>query len=186
MSTDAAIQTAVTEFNKAIDHLKDEYSRLQIGRASAAMVENIPVEVYGNLQPLKGVANISIPDPRSLMIQPWDKSNLAAIEKGIIAMNLGLNPVNDGSFIRINFPPLTEERRMELGKRVKQLAEDCRIVVRNLRQVAHNVFKKLKTDNLITEDDIHTADKRLQDKVDEANGKIDELAKNKEKDILTI
>lgn len=186
MSTDAAIQTAVTEFNKAIDHLKDEYSRLQIGRASAAMVENIPVEVYGNSQPLKGVANISIPDPRSLMIQPWDKSNLAAIEKGIIAMNLGLNPVNDGSFIRINFPPLTEERRMELGKRVKQLAEDCRIVVRNLRQVAHNVFKKLKTDNLITEDDIHTADKRLQDKVDEANGKIDELAKNKEKDILTI
>lgn len=186
MSTDAAIQTAVTEFNKAIDHLKDEYSRLQIGRASAAMVENIPVEVYGNAQPLKGVANISIPDPRSLMIQPWDKSNLSAIEKGIIAMNLGLNPVNDGSFIRINFPPLTEERRMELGKRVKQLAEDCRIVVRNLRQVAHNVFKKLKADNLITEDDIHTADKRLQDKVDEANGKIDELAKNKEKDILTI
>ncbi len=186
MSVDQTIQSAVADFDKAVLRLKDEYARLQIGRASAAMVENIAIEVYGNSQPLKAVASISIPDARSLLIQPWDKSNLAHIEKGIIAMNLGLNPVNDGSFIRINFPPLTEERRMELGKRVKQLAEDSKIAIRNIRQVGQTAFKKMKTDNVITEDDLRSAEKKLQDKVDAVNGQIDEVAKAKEKDIMTI
>ncbi len=186
MSVQSAISTAVSEFNKAIEHLKEEFSRLQIGRASSALVENVPVEVYGNTQPLKAVASITIPEPRTITIQPWDKGNLAAIEKGIVGIGIGLNPVNDGNFVRINIPPLTEERRKELTKKVGALAEDARIRVRNARTDAHNEFKKLKTSSDITEDDWHDADKDLQKKVDDVNDKIAELAKNKEQDIMTI
>lgn len=186
MSVDQAIAKFSTEFDKAIVHMKDEFSRLQIGRASAALVENIPVDVYGQSQPLKAIASISIPDPMSLVIQPWDKSNLAAIEKGIVGIGVGLNPINDGNFVRINIPPLTEERRADLAKRVKHLAEEAKIAVRNARQDAHNTFKKLKADNELTEDDLRDADKSLQGKVDSANEKIDEMTKLKESDIMKI
>ncbi len=186
MFVDQVITKAVAEFEKAKAHMLDEFSRLQIGRASAALVENIPVDVYGQSQPLKAVANISIPEPRSLLIQPWDKGNLAAIEKGIVGIGVGLNPINDGNFVRINIPPLTEERRADLAKRVKHLAEEARISVRNARQDAHNIFKKLKNDNEITEDDLRDADKLLQLKVDDANHQIDDLMKGKESDIMTV
>jgi len=186
MSVDQAITKSVQDFEKATTHMKEEFSRLQIGRASAALIENVPVEVYGQSQPLKAIANISIPDPRSLVIQPWDRGSLAAIEKGIVGIGVGLNPINDGNLIRINIPPLTEERRAELAKKVKQLAEEAKISVRTARQDAHNVFKKLKAESELTEDDLRDADKRLQTKVDEVNGKIDEMAKTKEADIMKI
>jgi len=186
MSVDQAKQNAVKEFQKAVDHLKDEYSRLQVGRASSALVENVNVDVYGSSQPLKAIASISIPEPRTIQIQPWDKSNLAPIEKAIVGIGTGLNPVNDGSFVRINIPALTEEKRRDLTKHVKGKAEDAKITIRNARQDAHNHFKQLKSTSEITEDDFHDADKDLQKKVDEYNAKIDEVAAAKEKDVMTV
>ncbi|MBI4231968.1 ribosome recycling factor [Candidatus Peregrinibacteria bacterium] len=186
MSTDQAISEAISEFEKAISHLKEEFSRLQVGRANPSLIENIPVDVYGSSQPLKAVASISVPESRSLLIQPWDRGSLAPIEKAIVGVGLGLNPINDGQVIRINIPPLTEERRAELTKRVRQLAETAHIAIRNGRQDAHNAFKQLKADSEITEDDLHTADKRLQDKVDDFNKQVDELTKAKEQDVMTV
>jgi ribosome recycling factor len=186
MSVQNTIASAEDAFSKAVQHLEAEFSRLQIGRASAALVENIKVHAYGSDQPVKAVGNITIPEPRTLMIQPWDKTMLAAIEKGIVGAGIGLNPVNDGNVVRINIPVLTEERRKDLTKRVHQLAEEAKIRVRTARQDAHNAFKRMKTESEITEDDLHDADKKLQTKVDNANSKIDEVAKAKENDIMTI
>jgi len=186
MTIQDSLNEAGIEFAKAIEHLKSEYARLQIGRASAALVENIPVDVYGSPQPLKAIATISIPDPRSIQISPWDKKSLAAIEKGIVGVGLGLNPVNDGVCVRINIPPLTEERRKDLAKVVYKLAEDSKIIVRNKRQDCNTSFKKMKADSEITEDDLHMAEKKLQDKVDEVNKKIDEMSKSKEQEVMTV
>lgn len=186
MAGDDLIFKASQEFEKTLAHLKEQFTRLQIGRASAALVENISVEVYGTQQPIKAVANIAIPDPRMIQIQPWDRGNLSAIEKGIVGTGIGLNPMNDGVVIRIPIPPLTEERRTELTKHVKKLAEEARITIRTLRQDAHNGFKKLKDASQITEDDWHGLDKKLQDKVDATNKKIDEMAQAKEKDVMTV
>ena len=186
MLFDDVIKTAQADFDKAVDHLKSEFSRLQMGRASAALVENIPVDLYGNTQPLKALAGISIPEPRSILIQPWDKSAIGPIEKGIVGIGIGLNPINDGKSVRINIPALTEERRKDLTKLVKKYTEDAKITVRNARQNAHNTFKKMKNDNELTEDDLRDADKALQAKVDEANKTLEETAAAKEKDIMTV
>jgi ribosome recycling factor len=186
MSMDSIVSEATEAFEKALNHLKDEFARLQVGRASPLLVEDIPVDMYGNTQPIKALASITIPDPRSLVIQPWDKSALAAIEKAIVGIGVGLNPINDGVVVRINMPMMTEERRKELSKLVKKYAEDAKITVRNARQDAHNTFKKMKNDNDFTEDDLHTADKKLQTKVDDANHNIDEAAAAKEKDVMTV
>jgi ribosome recycling factor len=186
MSIQEAIGSAEADFRKALDHLRDEFSRLQVGRANPSIVENVPVSMYGVSQPLKAVASISIPDPRTIQIQPWDKGALAEIEKGIVGASLGLNPVNDGLVVRISIPPLTEERRAELTKHVRKLSEDAKISIRNARQDAHNAFKQLKSSSDITEDDLHHADKKLQTRVDDINKEIDELAKTKENDVMTI
>lgn len=186
MSTQQYIDAATADFNKAIDHLKAEFGKLQIGRASAALIEDVQVEAYGTKQPLKACASISVPDPKTIQIQPWDKGILNQIDVAIKNAGLNLNPVNDGNFIRINIPPLTEERRTELTKHVHKLAEDCRISIRNARQTAHEMFKKLEQDKEISEDDMHDANKRLQDHVDKANKEVEELAKVKEQDIMTV
>lgn len=186
MANEQIISEAVNEFEKVISHLENEFSRLQIGRANAALVENISVEMYGVPQPMKAVASISIPEPRSIVIQPWDKGAIGPIEKGITEAGIGLNPVNDGVVVRINIPPLTEDRRRDLAKHVKQLAEQARIGIRNARQDANNKFKQLKSAGDMTEDDLRSAEKKLQEKVDDANKKIDEVANAKEKDIMTV
>lgn len=186
MDVNQVIQNAVGEFDKAVNHLRDEFARLQVGRANTSLVENIPVDMYGVSQPLKALANVSIPDPRTIQIQPWDKGALAPIEKAIVGIGTGLNPVNDGVCVRVNIPPLTEERRIELTKHVKKLAEDARVSVRNSRQDAHNEFKKLKADSNITEDDFYKSDKDLQEKVDDVNKKIDEFSDAKEKAVMTV
>ncbi len=186
MSYQEVINKAKAEFDKSVVHLKEEFGRLQVGRANASLVENIPVDVYGASQPVKAVSNVSIPDAKTIQIQPWDKSMLAPIEKAIVGIGTGLNPVNDGICVRINIPPLTEERRTDLTKHVKKLAEDARISVRTARQDAHNSFKKLKGDGDMTEDDLYSSDKELQKVVDETNVKIDETAEAKEKDVMTV
>jgi len=186
MSVQDTMMRADADFQKAVSHLREEFARLQVGRAGAGLVESVMVDMYGVMQPLKAVANISIPDSRTIQIQPWDKSALAPIERAIINANTGLNPNNDGILIRINVPPLTEERRVEITKQVRKLAEDARISVRTARQDAHNSFKKLKADNVITEDDLHSSDKKLQLKVDEVNQTIDDITKAKEQDVMKV
>ncbi|MBP9771194.1 ribosome recycling factor [Candidatus Gracilibacteria bacterium] len=186
MTSDQVLSVASQEFEKAVAHLKDEFNRLQLGRANPSLVENVHVEIYGAVQPLKAVASISVPEPRTLMIAPWDRSTLAAIEKGIVGSGLGLNPVNDGIVVRINIPALTQERRADLTKVVKKLSEEARIGVRTARQDAQNGLKAMEAKSEITEDDLRGSTKKMQDNVDEINKKIDDLAKQKEQDIMTV
>jgi len=180
------IQNAQTEFVRIVDHLKSEYSRLQIGRASAALVEGLMVEAYGTRQSLKGMANISVPDAKTVQIQPWDKSLLSAIEKAIQMSDLNITPANDGVVIRLNLPPLTEERRRELAKVVSRLAEETRISVRNVRQKIHDKGKEMEKGKLLTEDQMKMFTKKLQEKVDNANLEIEKMAKGKENDVMTV
>ena len=186
MPTQPQLEAAKAEFKKTLDHLRNEYSRLQIGRATSALVEDIKVEAYGSLSPLKGVASISCPDAKTIQIQPWDRANLGTIETAIRASGLNFNPVNDGTYVRINIPALTQERRAELTKLVHKMAEDARISVRTARQDAHEEFKKLEADKKISEDESHLAEKNLQTEVDKANKEIEDIAKAKEDDIMKI
>jgi len=183
---DNTIQTAKSGFQAAVERMKDEFKKLQVGRASAALVEGVMVDVYGAQQPMKAVASISIPDPKTISIQPWDKNVLASVEKAIVAANLGLNPMNNGNSVLINMPPMTEERRTDVAKKVRELSEAAKISVRNVRQDAINAMKKAKDDKQITEDDVFSGEKKLQDSVDEANKQIEESAKTKEQDIMTV
>lgn len=180
------MQTAQTDLTKVFEHLKGEYARLQVGRASAALVDALMVDAYGSKQPLKAVASISVPDARTVQIQPWDKSQLAAIEKAVQQSDLNLNPVNDGAFIRLNLPPLTEERRKDLSKVVHRLAEESRISVRNVRQKAHDKVKEMEKNKELTEDQVKSFQKKLQDKVDATNLEIEKMSKSKENDIMTV
>lgn len=171
---------------KALAHLKDEFSRLQVGRASPSLVEEVRVDAYGSLQPLKSVASVSVPDAKTIQIQPWDRGLLQAIDKGIQMANIGLVPNNDGVVIRINIPPLTEERRKDLVKVVGRYTEESRIAVRNVRQDVNNTLNTMKKNSEITEDELHGGTKRLQDRVDHFNKEIDDMAKRKEQDIMTV
>jgi len=182
MPTRQYIDQAHQEFEKAMTHLNAEYAKLQVGRANPAMVEGLLIDVYGSAQPLKSVATVTIPDPKTLQIQPWDKANIALVEKAIRESDLGLNPVNNGNAVMLNIPPLTEERRRDLVKIVKKLAEEAKISVRNVRQTAHTKFKE----NDVTEDDRYGAEKKLQDIVDEYNKKIDDAEKAKEEGVMTV
>jgi ribosome recycling factor len=166
---------------KALDHLHNEFSKLQTGRANAAQVEHIAVEAYGQRMEIKGVASISVQDARSMVIQPWDKSVLSALEKAIQIANIGVNPVNDGVVIRLNFPPMTEERRKQISKTVHQLAEAAKIAVRQDRQKTNDAIKTITDEN-----EKERLTKELQKLVDDANGKIEESAKKKEQEIMTV
>lgn len=161
-------------------------ARLQMGRASPSLVEDLKVEAYGSMQPVKSMASVSVPDPKTLQIQPWDRNLLGAIEKAIQASNMGLNPINDGRVIRLPMPPLTEERRKELVKVIHQMSENAKISIRTSRGTAHGAFKTMEEGKEITEDDRRLAEKHLQEKVDKANLEVEELIKKKEKDIMTI
>ena len=186
MDVQDILATADAGFKNAINHLKHEFTTLQIGRASSSLVEGIMVDVYGSKQPMKAVAGISIPEPRSIQIQPWDKGILGLIEKAIRDSALNLNPINDGNCVRINIPMMTEDRRKDLVKIVKKMSEDAKITVRNLRHDAQTGYKNAKSNSEITEDDLKGYDKKLQEKVDQYNKEIDELSKSKEKDIMTV
>lgn len=183
---DMDLNAAESEFKKILDHIKTEYQRMQIGRASAALVEGVMVEAYGSRQGLKALANISVPDAKTIQIQPWDKSQLAAIEKAIQLSDLHLNPLNDGVTIRLNIPPLTEERRRDLAKVVNRLAEEARISVRHVRQKFHDQAKEMEKSKQITEDQSKSVVKKLQEKVDKYNMDIEMMSKNKEKDVMTV
>jgi len=166
---------------KSLDHLHQEFSKLQTGRANASIVEHIYVEAYGQRMELKTVASIGVQDARSMVIQPWDRSVLGAVEKALMQANLGVTPVNDGVVIRLNFPAMTEERRVQFKKIISQLAEQAKIKIRQDRQIANDQIKQLTE-----EDEKERLQKDLQKLVDEANKKIEESAKRKEAEVMTI
>ena len=171
---------------KALDHLQDEFGAVRTGRANAKVLDRISVEYYGSETPLAGVATISSPDARTLVVQPWDTSLLKEIQKAIQASDLGINPQNDGRVIRLVFPQLTEERRKELTKQVKKYAEDAKVAMRNIRRDGMDYVKKLKKNSEITEDEQKKAEKDLQDMLDKNIKKVDEATAAKEKELMAI
>ena len=172
--------------NKALDHLAEEFGAVRAGRANAKVLDRITVEYYGSETPLNGVATISAPDARTLVIQPWDGSLLKEIQKAIQASDLGINPQNDGKVIRLVFPQLTEERRKDLTKQVKKYAEDAKVAMRNIRRDGMDHIKKLKKNNEITEDDQKQAEKDLQDLLDKYIKQVDAALAAKEKELMSI
>ncbi|MGA1865023.1 MAG: ribosome recycling factor [bacterium] len=170
----------------AIDALRHEFGTIRTGRASPSILDGIKVEYYNSLTHLNQMATISVPEPRLIVIQPWDPSALANIEKAILKSDLGLNPTNDGKVIRLAIPMLTEERRKQLVKVVKNIAEECRISIRNTRRDSNERLKKMEKDKDITEDEHHNGLKEIQNLTDEYITKVDELLTKKEKEILEV
>lgn len=171
--------------DKAIDHAASEFSKIRAGKAHPSMLDAVKVEYYGNLVPLSQVANVNTPDAKTISIQPWEKTMLQAIEKGIIISNLGFNPSNDGSVIRVTLPPLTEERRKDIVKKVKSEAENAKITIRNLRKDANENIKRLQKEGL-PEDEAKTAETNVQKTIDIHIKKVDELSAAKEAEIMQI
>ncbi|MCF7846116.1 MAG: ribosome recycling factor [Candidatus Peribacteraceae bacterium] len=186
MSISELLALADEQLAKAVERLNSELAGLQIGRASASLVENLQVEIYGAPQPIRNIANISVPDPKTIFIEPWDKSNLAALEKGIRDSSLGLNPNNDGARIILNIPPLTEERRKELTKLVGEFAENAKISVRRVREDLRKKAKSAKAAEEIGEDEEKLFDKKLQEKVDASNDQVETAAEKKEGEMMKV
>ena len=172
--------------NKALDHLDEEFGAVRAGRANPKVLDRISVEYYGSETPLAGVATISSPDARTLVVQPWDTKLLKDIQKAIQSSDLGINPQNDGRVIRLVFPQLTEERRKELTKQVKKYAEEAKVAMRNIRRDGMDYVKKLKKNSEITEDDQKKAEKDLQDLLDKMIKKVDDATAAKEKELMAI
>lgn len=171
---------------KSIDALDREYKSVRAGRANAGVLDRINVDYYGVPTPVQQMAAISVPEPRTLLITPWDKSTLKDIEKAILTSEIGINPQNDGTCIRLNFPPLTEERRKDIVKDIRKKGEDAKVAVRNQRRDALDKLKTLKKNNAITEDDEANGEKKIQNLTDKFCKEIDELASIKEKEIMEI
>ena len=172
--------------DKALEHLNEEFGAVRAGRANAKVLDRISVEYYGSETPLNGVATISSPDARTLVIAPWDTKLLTDIQKAIQASDLGINPQNDGRVIRLIFPQLTEERRKDLAKQVKKYAEEAKVAMRNIRRDGMDYIKKLKKDGEITEDEQKKAEKDLQDMLDKNTTRADEALAAKEKELMAI
>ncbi|WKZ31681.1 MAG: ribosome recycling factor [Thermodesulfobacteriota bacterium] len=171
---------------KALEALTHELGGLRTGRASLAILDHVKVDYYGTPTPIKQIATLSVPESRTITIQPWDISQLHAIEKAIMTSDLGLTPSSDGKLIRINIPPLTEERRKDLVKLAKKYAEECKIAVRNVRRDANEGLKKLEKDKAISEDDLKKFQKEVQDVTDRQIHRIDEMVVQKEAEIMEV
>lgn len=174
------------EFDKTLQYFKGELSKLQTGRAQTALFEDINVESYGAMQPVKNVAQLTVQDAKTIVIKPWDKGMLAVISTAILNEGLGLNPVNNGETLIINLPDLTEERRRDLTKIIGKMAEEARISVRQARQSALKSIKRMKDDDEINEDEQKKFESQVQDAIDQVNSDIDQLSKDKEAEIMTI
>ncbi len=175
-----------SKMKKTAEVLKTQLASVRAGRANAAVLDQITVDYYGVPTPIQQVASVSVPDPRSLMIQPWDASVLKGIEKAILASELGINPQNDGRVIRLVFPQLTEERRKELAKQVKKYGEEAKVAVRNIRRDAIDKFKKQQKASEITEDDYKTIEKDIQKLTDDYIKEVDNITDKKEKELFEI
>lgn len=180
------LQELKDNIEKAIEALRRDLSRMRTGRASLAILEGVRVDYYGTATPLHQMSSMSTPDPRTILIKPWDRSQVHAVEKAILAANLGLTPHADAEFIRISVPPLTEERRKELVKVLKRQGEDTKVSIRNHRRSANELVKSLIDDGEVAEDDGDRATKKIQEITDAGVKKVDEILAAKEKDILEV
>ncbi len=181
---DAIFDEAEGHMEKSIELAETELSSIRTGKASPSLLDSIKVNYYGAMVPLKQVANIAVPDSKLITIQPWEKPLVGEIVKAIQSSNLGLNPQSDGNFIRIPLPPLTEERRIELVKTVKQMIEELKVAIRNVRRDANEKLKKLEKEHGVSEDEYHRYHKEIQELTDASIEKIDKLFAAKEREIL--
>ena len=171
---------------KSIEAMMSEFASIRAGRANPHVLDKIKVDYYGTPTPIQQIASVGSPDPRTLLITPWDASALKAIEKAILESDLGINPQNDGKAIRLSFPQLTEERRKELVKQIHKYAENGKVAVRNIRRDAMDNFKKQQKASEITEDELKMAEKDLQKLTDDSCKELDKLLENKEKELLSV
>jgi ribosome recycling factor len=189
MSDDMAsgvLADAEKKMAKAVEVLKHDLTQIRTGRASASLVDRLHVEYYGSEMPLNQLAGITVPEPRLIQIQPWDKSSISAIEKSILKSELGLTPTNDGQVIRIVLPQLTEERRRDLVKVVHRRVEEGRVAIRNVRREAHDDLRDLRKENMATEDDVKQAEARLQRLTDHFIVEADQLSHQKEAEVMEV
>lgn len=186
MDADQVIKKCQQDMKKALDHTINEFNSLHTGKASPAMIETVQVDVYGSKMRILDVAAITTPDSRTIMIQPWDKGSLQAIEKGIIAANIGLNPSIDGHIIRCPIPEMSRERRQELAKVAATMAEEGRIGIRAARRDAMDSLKKLQKNSEISEDDLRLYEKDVQKETDSSNTFINKALEDKEKELLAV
>jgi ribosome recycling factor len=186
MSQPAVLKDLESRMQAAVDALTREFAGLRTGRANAALLDAVRVEAYGNLTPINQLASVSVPDPRTIVIQPWDASQMKEIEKGIARSDLGLTPSNDGKVIRLTLPTLTEDRRKQLAKTVGKFAEDARVAIRNARREANDKLKALAKDKKVSEDEERRGHDQIQKTTDRFVAKVEDLAKKKEHEVMTV
>lgn len=182
----SVVSSMKSEFDKALEYFKGELSKLQTGRAQTALFEDIHVESYGAMQPVKNLAQLTVQDAKTIVIKPWDKGMLAVISNAILNEGLGLNPVNNGETLIINLPDLTEERRRDLAKLIGKMSEEAKISVRQARQAALKSIKRMKDEDEINEDEQKKLESQVQDAIDKVNAEIEKMSKGKEAEIMTI
>ncbi|WP_291560232.1 MULTISPECIES: ribosome recycling factor [unclassified Clostridium] len=180
------VKTIDEKMNKTISVLKNELSSMKAGRANPKMLDRIEIECYGSMMPLNQVAGVSAPEPRVLLIQPWDKGSIKEIEKAILKSDLGLNPSSDGSIIRLIIPELTEETRKNLVKSIKKVGEEAKVAVRAIRRDANDKIKALKKDNEISEDEAKKAEENIQKETDKFVKEIDKILEAKENEVMSV
>ena len=186
MSVQDVVKETGPKMEAVVEDFKRKLANVRTGRATVGLLDSVHVDYYGTMTPLIQMASVAVPEPQLITIQPWDISQLGAVEKAIIAANLGLNPSNDGKVIRLPVPPLNEERRSQLAKQVHEIAEEHRVAVRNIRHQSNDVLKKQLKDKTISEDDERGGLDDVQKLTSSYTGKIDELAKNKETEIMSV
>ncbi len=186
MSVDIVLKETAPKMESVVEDFKRKLANVRIGRATVGLLDAVSVDYYGTPTPLNQLASVAVPEPHLLTVQPWDATQLGAVEKAIIAANLGLNPSNDGKMIRLPIPPLNEERRKQLAKQVFEFAEEHRVAIRNVRHASNDTLKKMLKDKEISEDDERGGLDEVQKLTNTYVGKIDELAKNKEQEIMSI
>jgi ribosome recycling factor len=183
---DALIKDMETRMQAAVDLLTREFGGVRTGRANTALLDSLRVEAYGNMTPINQVASVSVPDPKTLLIQPWDATQMSAIEKAIQKSDLGLTPANDGKVIRLTMPTLTEERRKQLAKTVHKFAEDARVAIRNVRREANDKLRALAKDKKVSQDEERRGHDAIQKSTDKFVARVDELSKKKEGEVLAL
>lgn len=180
------LRDASERMDKSVENLRQELSKIRTGKATTALLDGVRVEYYGTMTPLTQMANVSVLDPHTLSIQPWDKSSLNSVEKAIMAADLGLNPANDGNIIRVPIPALNEERRKELAKLIKRFGEEAKIALRNIRRDANDHLKKAEKEDHVSEDDRIKAENDVQELTDKHVERIDEMIDHKESEIMEV
>jgi ribosome recycling factor len=186
MTAESALKDAEHKMHRAVEVTREEFTTVRTGRASPAILNRITVDYYGAPTPLNQLASFSVPEPRLLVIQPYDKNSMSAMERAIMQSDLGLTPSNDGNVIRLAFPQLTEERRKELIKVVHQRSEDGRVAIRNVRRHAKEELERLQKDGELSEDDLARAEKELQKRTDKYVAEVDEMLRHKEQELMEV